>query len=561
MGSRFRPFLLLLTIFVGLAGFARAESHVRIVRLSYINGQVQVDRGQGAGYEQALPNMPIVEGLKIATAADGVAELEFEDGSTLRITPETEIEIRQLALEDSGATLSTVALLQGTAYIDFRKHKEDVFDLVLPERQLTLSHAVRLRVEVAQDEAELAVFNGELDVTDADQVLRVKKNQSLTFEFADASKYTLAKEIEPAPYDDWSNEREKYRERYASTIDRASSMPAYGLADLAYYGSSFDLPGYGWVWQPYGVSYGWNPFYSGYWNYYPATGWMWCSYAPWGWYPYRYGSWFFAPGRGWVWSPGSVVGVTSWHPVPPVLGAPSGFRPPLRPVRPPTSPANTIIAVGEKPVWGPGRRPYDPTDPVLIVHRDGWRKGKDHDGPTRSAAPATASGGVSTFTPPTAGPTALGSSPDQHRVLRPGGVPASVHDLRHDINTPENQSSLGVMRRDDSYDRHLHREIERTAPAYSIPPTGSPQPAAAAQAGWRHEQQSHQSAGAQPAPSHASGASAQSHAGSGGGFSGGGAPHSSGGGASMNSGGGGASHSSGGSGGGAAHGGGGRPPR
>src|SRR3954470_12182826 len=106
MGSRFRQFLLLLAVALGLTGLAKADSHVRIVRLSYINGQVQVDRGQGAGYEQALPNMPIVEGLKMATAADGVAELEFEDGSTFRITPETEIEVRQLALEDSGATLS-----------------------------------------------------------------------------------------------------------------------------------------------------------------------------------------------------------------------------------------------------------------------------------------------------------------------------------------------------------------------------------------------------------------------------------------------------------------------
>src|SRR5947209_16484753 len=111
MGSRFRQVFLLLAIAVGLAGLARAESHVRIVRLSYLNGQVDVDRGQGAGYEQALPNMPIVQGLKISTAADGVAELEFEDGSTFRITPESEIEVRQLELEDSGATFSTVALL------------------------------------------------------------------------------------------------------------------------------------------------------------------------------------------------------------------------------------------------------------------------------------------------------------------------------------------------------------------------------------------------------------------------------------------------------------------
>ena len=64
-------------------------------------------------------------------------------------TPVTEVEVRQLALEDSGATLSTIALLHGTAYIDFRKHKEDVFNLVLPDHEIALTHAVRLRTEAA----------------------------------------------------------------------------------------------------------------------------------------------------------------------------------------------------------------------------------------------------------------------------------------------------------------------------------------------------------------------------------------------------------------------------
>src|SRR5438270_2845784 len=147
MRACFLRFSLLLALVAVFSGVAQAESHVRIVRLSYINGQVQVDRGQGAGFEQALPNMPIVEGLKIATGADGVAELEFEDGSTFRITPETEIEVRQLALEDSGATLSSISVARGTAYVDFRKRKDDVFEVVIPQRQIALTHDVRLRAE------------------------------------------------------------------------------------------------------------------------------------------------------------------------------------------------------------------------------------------------------------------------------------------------------------------------------------------------------------------------------------------------------------------------------
>ncbi|HZU21805.1 MAG TPA: FecR family protein [Terriglobales bacterium] len=540
MGSRFNAFLLASAVFaIAAASCARADSHVRIVRLSYINGQVQVDRGHGAGYEQALPNLPVVEGLKLSTGSDGVAELEFEDGSTFRITPETEIEVRQLQLDDSGATLSAIALLHGTAYIDFRKRKEDVFDVVLPARQITLTHPVRLRAEVAQDEAELAVFSGELDLAGSSEVLRVKKNESVTLDFADSAHYTLAKEIETAPYDDWSNERDKYRQRYASVIDDSGTTPGYGLADLAYYGTSFDLPGYGWVWQPYGIGAGWDPFSSGYWNYYPATGWMWCSYAPWGWYPYRYGSWFFVPGRGWLWSPGNTLVATGWQPIPPVIGAPAGFRPPTRPIRPPLSPANTIVAVGRQPVSGPGRHPYDPSDPVLAVGAN-WRKAT---GKGESASPSAASGGVSTFAP--------ASTP---ATLTTATTPGSIRDLRRSLETPAIASEIETMRREGTYDRHLHREFERSeAPYANAPPPGAaalsahqaaaPHPGSGAPAGWSHS------------------ASAPMHTGAGGGGGAGSLGHS--GGAPMSGGGGGAhaSGSGGGGGGGGGHTGGGRPPR
>lgn len=464
----------LAVMFVAIA--ASAENHVRIVRLSYINGDVQVDRGDGSGFQQALPNMPIVEGLKVVTGADGVAELEFEDGSTFRITPETEVQVRQLALEDSGATLSSVSLAHGTAYIDFRRHKDDVFELVIPQHQIALQHDVRVRVEVAQDEADLAVFSGQLEVAQPDRVVRVKKNETL--DFSDAEQFTVAHEIETAPYDDWSREREKYREKYASAIDSGSSTVNYGLADLAYYGSSFDLPGYGWVWQPYGIGFGWNPFSSGYWNYYPATGWIWCSYAPWGWYPYRYGSWYFAPGYGWVWSPGrtTIITVNNWYPVAPVRSGPPGYRPP-RPPGPPSGPGQTIVSVGNPPVHGPGRHPYDASDPVLAVDRDGdqgahrgHKPGSGNvsvtsgstaaggattsNGTTTSAGTRTA-GGVSTFAP--------GEPAGHHRNIT-GDTPQSVRELRQQIKTPENQANLNVMTHQDVYDRHLHDQMERQAP-------------------------------------------------------------------------------------------------
>lgn len=68
-----RTNILIVAVFVVIASLsAMADSHVRIVRLSYIEGGVQISRGTGGAYEKAIVNLPITEGAKLKTA-DGRA--------------------------------------------------------------------------------------------------------------------------------------------------------------------------------------------------------------------------------------------------------------------------------------------------------------------------------------------------------------------------------------------------------------------------------------------------------------------------------------------------------
>src|SRR5438132_11490173 len=80
---------------------ALADSQARIVRLSDVEGTVQINRNTGQGYEKAFLNIPITEGTKLWAKDDGRAEVEFEDGSVGRITPDTKIEFSQLQIRDS----------------------------------------------------------------------------------------------------------------------------------------------------------------------------------------------------------------------------------------------------------------------------------------------------------------------------------------------------------------------------------------------------------------------------------------------------------------------------
>src|SRR5215472_11815032 len=117
--------LVLLAALAGLSGAAFADSHARIVRLSYVEGGVQMDRGAGQGMQQAFLNMPVAEGSKIVTGNDGQAEVQFEDGSAIRIVPSSAIEFTQMGLRSSGAKYTTVDLTEGQAYFDIHKKGAD----------------------------------------------------------------------------------------------------------------------------------------------------------------------------------------------------------------------------------------------------------------------------------------------------------------------------------------------------------------------------------------------------------------------------------------------------
>ena len=68
------------------------ETNVRAVRLSDVQGTVQVFNGTEVAFSQAQLNMPVVEGMKLVTAEDGRAEIQFEDGSVARVTPNSSVD-------------------------------------------------------------------------------------------------------------------------------------------------------------------------------------------------------------------------------------------------------------------------------------------------------------------------------------------------------------------------------------------------------------------------------------------------------------------------------------
>jgi hypothetical protein len=330
---------------------ALADSQARIVRLSDVQGSVQIDKNTGLGFENAFLNLPITQGVQVKTRDRARAEIEFEDGSTLRLTPNTTVEFSTLGVNDAGKHVSVINLVEGMAYVNWLGKSGDQFALNFSHEKLTLDRAAHFRVETSAEVANLAVFKGDVDVDGPGAKVIVPKKKTAAFNAADSDKYTLANNIEDAPLDAWDKEASSYHDQYA----RNNSSPyGYGMSDLNYYGSYSNVPGYGMMWQPYFTGVGWDPFMNGAWSFYPGYGYMFASAYPWGWMPYRYGNWMFVPSMGWMWQPG---GWNSWLTVPRYAGTlPAGFRGPVVPV----SGGTQTVVVGRTP-------PGSVTNPSRVV--------------------------------------------------------------------------------------------------------------------------------------------------------------------------------------------------
>jgi len=328
--------LLVPALFFLLASLpAWGDSQVRIVRLSYLAGTVTIDRGTGH-FEPAIVNLPITQGMKLQTKDDGRAEVEFEDGSALRLAPDTSVRFSRLSLRDSGDKVSVVQIADGTAYADATGAKGSQLTLEFAHESLTLDNAARVRVGVDDTGASVAVLKGEIQIQSSSGTVEAKKGQTANFDFTKSEKFTLAKNIQEYPYDSWDKQQDQFRQTYAKNSSSSYSPYAYGTADLAYYGNFFNAPGYGTLWQPYFVGAGWDPFMDGSWAFSPGWGFGWVSAYPWGWLPYHYGSWNFVPGYGWAWQPGGAW--TPWYSRPVIMNPPAGFVVP----RAPTSGTSTV---------------------------------------------------------------------------------------------------------------------------------------------------------------------------------------------------------------------------
>ena len=216
-----------------------------VARISLINGDVSVRRGDSGDWVAGIINAPLLADDRISTGPNSRAEVQFDAANILRMGGNAEIRLTQLEyaryqMELAHGTItynvvrpSGVNVEVDTPSIAVRPSKQGIY-------RISVNDAGETEVTVRAGQVEVYTPRGSQPVQ-AGQSLIARGNGS------DAEFQIVA----AIPYDDW----DRWNADRDAMLTRAASYQyvpqgVYGAEDLDNYGSWENVPSYGYCWHP-----------------------------------------------------------------------------------------------------------------------------------------------------------------------------------------------------------------------------------------------------------------------------------------------------------------------
>ena len=134
---------------------------VRLARFSYVKGNVTWRADQGLEWSAATANLPVRQDAQIWVTDGGRAELQFDDGSVLRLGNGALVTLKTLYSDEDGE-FTQITLNEGLATLRAR-HERGVYRLDTPLASITAKGPAKVRFGIG-DGLEIAVRQGQANV-------------------------------------------------------------------------------------------------------------------------------------------------------------------------------------------------------------------------------------------------------------------------------------------------------------------------------------------------------------------------------------------------------------
>jgi ferric-dicitrate binding protein FerR (iron transport regulator) len=232
---------LLVTLFFVPSILANTHSHARAVSLTFVEGTVIARRSGSPKWARADLNMPIEQGISIATARNSFAEVEFENGTTVRIGELSRVDFVQMGNGVHGGYVNDLNLAAGLATIHVIPRRHDEFVLTVSCASLMPHGKTEFRADLSRDRLRVEVFDGRVRAEDSSESKQLGSNQVLACDYNGSAVFHVTEKIQMDEWDRWV----QMRDQQASLA--AYSGPGPGMydweEDLIPFGGMGMLPG------------------------------------------------------------------------------------------------------------------------------------------------------------------------------------------------------------------------------------------------------------------------------------------------------------------------------
>jgi len=272
----------------------------------------------------AVLNMPLMPGDTIVTPGTDRLEIQFDNGTILRLDAATEIKIETILAESltTSKMMTNLVLKRGRVYAMFKEYSpREICQFLLPTAAVRLRHQTVAILGVREDNAaDVRVRRGKADILYGPDAAALKKQIAYSGDeitIGTDHRYALQPFPLGTPFEEWNISQ---NENFNLLHDGLSMLPKpvrrWPLA-VQYFAEKWSSLFGEWIYDPY-LGYVWRPAdndhpYGRYWQPFYLGQWIvagnqmyWVPSEPWGWVPYHLGLWHWDQKRGWLWIPGSA---------------------------------------------------------------------------------------------------------------------------------------------------------------------------------------------------------------------------------------------------------------
>jgi hypothetical protein len=216
-----------------------------VARISILNGDVSIRRGDSGEVVAAAVNAPVMADDRLLTSSSSRAEVQLDSANMIRIGPSSEVRFTAMDVRSF-----QIQIAAGTVTFRTLRPTQAQVEVDTPSVAVRPLRPGAYRVTVHEDgTSEITVRLGEAEIDSQRGGERLEAGQTMDARgpAADAE-FQVVQGVPSDVFDRWNDERDRFIENSQSA--RHMSPAISGGEDLDQNGQWVNDPNYGSVWQP-----------------------------------------------------------------------------------------------------------------------------------------------------------------------------------------------------------------------------------------------------------------------------------------------------------------------